>query len=58
MKAFRDRDTLHVKALWPEKGVQWTHARAKAFEMELHRLTELAGVSKVSFEDQWLRPNA
>lgn len=58
MKAFRDRDTLHVKALWPEKGVKWTAARATAFEAELHRLTELAGVSKVTFEDQWLRPSA
>jgi uncharacterized protein YcaQ len=55
MKAFRDRDALHVKALWPEKGVSWTPARAKAFEAELHRLTDLAGVSKVSFEDDWLR---
>jgi uncharacterized protein YcaQ len=55
MKAFRDRDALHVKALWPEKGVRWTPARAKAFEAELHRLTDLAGVSKVSFEDDWLR---
>jgi hypothetical protein len=58
MKAFRDRDALHVKALWPEKGVKWTAARATAFEAELHRLTELAGVSKVTFEDQWLRPSA
>jgi uncharacterized protein YcaQ len=55
MKAFRDRDTLHVKALWPENGVQWTPARSKAFDAELHRLKQLAGVSQVSFEDQWLR---
>lgn len=55
MKAFRDRDTLHVRALWPERGVRWTPARATAFEAELQRLTKLAGVSKVSFEDQWLR---
>ena len=55
MKAFRDRDTLHVKALWPEKGVTWTPARANAFEAELHRLTNLAGVSNVTLEDHWLR---
>ena len=55
MKAFRDKDCLHVKALWPEKGVKWTHARANAFEAELHRLIDLAGVSKVTFEDGWLR---
>lgn len=58
MKAFRDRDTLHVKALWPEMGVQWTPARAKAFEAELYRMTQLAGVSQVSFEDDWLRSSA
>ena len=55
MKAFRDKDCLHVKALWPEKGVKWTPARANAFEAELHRLIDLAGVSKVTFEDGWLR---
>ena len=57
MKAFRDRDCLHVKALWPEEGVKWTSARAKAFEAELHRMIDLAGVSKVTFEDGWLRLN-
>jgi uncharacterized protein YcaQ len=57
MKAFRGRDCLHVKALWPEEGVKWTSARAKAFEAELHRMIDLAGVSKVTFEDGWLRLN-
>jgi uncharacterized protein YcaQ len=55
MKAFRDKDYLQVKALWPEKGVKWTPARANAFEAELHRLIDLAGVSKVTFDDGWLR---
>lgn len=55
MKAFRDRDTLHVRALWPEKGVKWTKARNSAFNAEVHRMLKLAGVSKVSFEDEWLR---
>jgi uncharacterized protein YcaQ len=55
MKAFRDRDTLIVRALWPEQGVKWTPARAKAFEAELQRLTKLAGVSKITFEEGWLR---
>ena len=55
MKAFRDQDTLRVKALWPERGVRWTAQRAKAFETEVQRLTKLAGVTKVEFEDNWLR---
>ena len=55
MKAFRDRDTLVVRALWPEQGVRWAGARVKAFEAELQRLTKLARVSKVAFEDGWLR---
>ncbi|MEP4981676.1 crosslink repair DNA glycosylase YcaQ family protein [Ascidiaceihabitans sp.] len=55
MKAFRDRDVLHVKALWPENGVRWTTARANAFEAELQRVKKLAGVSQVSFENEWLR---
>ena len=55
MKAFRDRDVLHVKALWPEPGVRWGKARCRAFEGEVDRLTRLAGVSAVTWEDDWLR---
>lgn len=55
MKAFRDQDVLRVKALWPERGVRWTPARAKAFETEVQRLTKLAGVSTVEFDNNWLR---
>ena len=55
MKTFRDKDCLHVKALWLEKGVNWMPERFKAFEAELYRLIDLAGVSKVTFEDGWLR---
>jgi uncharacterized protein YcaQ len=55
MKAFRNEDVLRIKALWPEDGVVWTDKRAAAFEAEAHRLTKLAGVSAVSFEDKWLR---
>lgn len=55
MKAFRDQDTLIVKALWPELGVKWGALRQRAFEAELDRLTRLAGVTRVAFEDGWLR---
>lgn len=55
MKAFRDKDTLTVKALWPEKNVQWGKARHAAFEAELGRLLRLAGVSQLAFDNGWLR---
>ncbi len=55
MKAHRDRDVLHVRALWPEPGVRWGKARARAFEAEAWRLTRLARVSEVTWADDWLR---
>ena len=55
VKAFRDADTLRVRALWPEKGVRWGTGRQSAFEAELSRLTRLAGVSRIAFDDNWLR---
>lgn len=55
MKAHRNRDTLIVRALWPEAGVRWGKGRQAAFEAELDRLLRLAGVSQISFEDGWLR---
>ena len=58
MKAFRDADTLRIRALWPEPKVRWGTQRIRAFEGELQRMTRLAGVSKIEFEDGWLRPSA
>lgn len=55
MKAFRDRDTLRVRALWPEPKMRWGKGRVAAFEGELNRLIRLANVSEVQFEDGWLR---
>lgn len=55
MKAFRDQDVLRVRALWPEPRVRWGKGRLAAFEAELSRLTRLAGVSQIQFEDGWLR---
>ncbi|MCV3271372.1 winged helix-turn-helix domain-containing protein [Roseobacter sinensis] len=54
MKAFRDRDVLEVRALWPEPKVRWGKGRHAAFEAELARLTRLAGVGSVAFCDDWL----
>ena len=58
MKAFRDQDTLRIRALWPEPDVKWGKARQSAFEAEIDRMTKLAGVSKIAFEDGWLRASA
>jgi hypothetical protein len=55
MKAFRDRDALRIRAVWPEHGVRWGNGRQKAFEAELTRLLRLAGVSRYLFDDGWLR---
>jgi len=55
MKAFRDRNTLVVRALWPEPGTRWGKGKQNAFEAELARLTHLAGVSNVAFDDDWLK---
>jgi len=58
MKAFRDQDTLRVRALWPEAGVRWGKGRQTAFEGALHKMLPLAGVTKVAFEEGWLRGSA
>ncbi len=58
MKAFRDRDTLRIRALWPEGRVKWGKGRIEAFEAEIERIKRLAGVERVSFEADWLRCSA
>ncbi|UWR26563.1 winged helix DNA-binding domain-containing protein [Sulfitobacter sp. S223] len=57
MKAFRGKDTLRVRALWPEHGVQWGKGRQSALEAELDRIKRLAGVSEIRFEPDWLKPS-
>lgn len=57
MKAFRAEDTLRIRALWPEAGTAWGKGRQQAFEAELDRVIRLAGVSKIAFEDGWLKPS-
>ena len=55
MKAERDRDRLHIKALWPELGVRFGRTRMAKLESALARSARLAEVSAVSFEDDWLK---
>jgi uncharacterized protein YcaQ len=56
VKADRDKDRLHVKALWPEVGVQFGAGRITRLESALARSARLADVSAVTFENDWLRP--
>ncbi|THH36885.1 winged helix-turn-helix domain-containing protein [Aliishimia ponticola] len=55
MKAHRDADKLHVRALWPEPRVSWGKGRHAAFEAELDRIRRLAGVEHVTWGQDWLR---
>lgn len=55
MKAHRDRDLLHVKALWPERGLRWSDARTRRLTAELDRVRRLAGVEHVTFAKDWLK---
>lgn len=55
MRADRDADAIVVTALWPERGLRWGKGRQTRLEAELQRLTRLAGVRGVRFEDGWLR---
>ena len=58
MKAERDRDRLHVKALWPERRVRFGVGRMAKLETALERMARLAEVSEVSFAPDWLRREA
>ncbi|MEM7490566.1 MAG: crosslink repair DNA glycosylase YcaQ family protein, partial [Pseudomonadota bacterium] len=55
MKADRERDRLHVKALWPEAGLRFGHGRTAKLETALDRTARLADVSQVTFETGWRR---
>ena len=55
MKAERAQDRLHVRALWPERGIRFGKDRRLRLEAALVRSSRLAGVSDVTFERDWLR---
>ena len=55
MKAFRDRGTLEVRALWPERGVRFGSGRVARLEAELDRMARFAGCERVVFLEDWLR---
>jgi len=55
MKAHRDRDVLHVRALWPERRVRFGAGRLAKLDSALARAAKLAEVAGVTFENGWLR---
>lgn len=55
MKADRQADRLVITALWPERGVRWGVGRQRRLEAELDRITRLAGVSAITWQDGWQR---
>lgn len=55
VKADRDRDRLHVTALWPERGVKFGSGRTAKLDTALERISRLADVSTVTFAPDWLR---
>ena len=55
MKAQRDQDRLHVRALWPEQRIRFGAGRLAKLEAALARTARLAGVSDITFEHDWLR---
>lgn len=55
MKAFRTENTMRIRAVWPEPGVQWGKGRQRAFDAELARVARLAGVKQITFDPDWLK---
>lgn len=58
MKADRAADVLAVRRFWPEKGVRLSKALLGDMEQELDRMRRFAGVSGVSFAEDWLATTA
>ncbi|MBF9046701.1 winged helix-turn-helix domain-containing protein [Rhodobacterales bacterium LSUCC0031] len=55
MRAERETGRLHVRALWPEAGIDWGQGRQGRLEAELHRLLPLAGCESVIFANNFLQ---
>mgnify|MGYP000109050796 CR=1 FL=1 len=47
--------SLHVTALWPERGVKWGDGRQARLEAELTRLARFAGLEHMTWASGWRR---
>ncbi|MEP3346278.1 MAG: crosslink repair DNA glycosylase YcaQ family protein [Litoreibacter sp.] len=55
MKADRARDTMTVRAFWPEDGVRMGAGRVKSLITAIERTTKLADVTELEFATDWVR---
>lgn len=55
MKADRARNTMAVRAFWPEQGVRMGTGRIKSLTSAIERSTRLADVTELEFAHDWLR---
>jgi uncharacterized protein len=55
MKAQRDDNALHVKALWLEPGIKFNTGRKKKLDAELKRHANFIGVGEVTWEPDCLK---
>ncbi|EPX78971.1 winged helix-turn-helix domain-containing protein [Litoreibacter arenae] len=55
MKADRARNTMAVRAFWPEAGVRMGSGRIKALTTAIGRSAKLAAVADIEFAADWLR---
>ncbi|EEE38101.1 hypothetical protein RKLH11_1942 [Rhodobacteraceae bacterium KLH11] len=55
MKAQRDRDLLHIRAVWPERAIRWSAARTRRLQAELDRVRRFAGLADIEFSQNWLK---
>ncbi|SDX36901.1 hypothetical protein SAMN05444358_10554 [Ruegeria halocynthiae] len=55
MKAQRDHDLLHIRAMWPERSVRWSDTRTRRLQAELDRVRRFTDLGKVTFADNWLK---
>ena len=53
--AKRVNDAIVARAFWPEPGVRMGKARIAGIRSELERARHIAGVERVSYDDDWLR---
>ncbi|MEH6558262.1 MAG: crosslink repair DNA glycosylase YcaQ family protein [Oceanicoccus sp.] len=55
MKTERQLNVLHVKGLWLEPGTRYSKSRQQRLAAELRRQAKFTGVSKLSFEKNYLK---
>ncbi len=55
MRRQHHRDSLTVRALWPEPGVKFGKQRLHRLTAELHRIARFCGCEQLGFDANWLR---